>query len=126
MVASVTLSEDPNLTMSERKTCPNGRRECGFEEDDEFALAGNILGMIGNYTKGNEAYTCPTCLRNAMMALAALLHLEAAKMDETGCGQSLGELGFVDAFTEAARERMISVMDAFMDGNIVLGKRRLM
>ena len=112
--------------MSEQDTCPNGRRECDFAENHELALAGNILRMIGTYAKDNEAYACPKCLRNAIMALAALLHLEAAKMDETVCGRAASDPVFADAFAEAARERILSVMDGVVDADAFFGKRRLM
>ena len=99
--------------MSEEDTCPNGRPDCDFAEKHELALAGKILRMIESYTKDNETYPCPKCLRNSMMAIAALLHLEAAKMDENGSG-------------EEARERILSVMDAVVDLDNLLSRRRLM
>ena len=113
-------------TMSEQDTCPSGRQDCDFAENHELALAGKILRMIESYTRDNETYPCPGCLRNSIMAIAALLHLEAAKMDDNGCGHSSPEPGFVDTFTDAARERIVSVMDAVLDIDSILGKRRLM
>jgi len=112
--------------MNEQETCPNGRQDCDFAENHELALAGKILRMIESYTKDNETYPCPGCLRNSIMAIAALLHLEAAKMDDNGCGSRSPEPGFVDTFREAARERIVSVMDAIVDLDSMLGKRRLM
>ncbi len=112
--------------MCEESTCPNGRRDCDFAEQHELALAGKILRMIEGYTKANETYPCPKCLRNSMMAIAALLHIEAAKLDEDGSERRSPELGFVEGFAEAARERIVSVMDAVVDLDTVLGKRRLM
>lgn len=113
--------------MSELESCPNGRSECDFEEQHELALAGKILRMIESYTHENETYPCPKCLRNSMMAIAALLHLEAAKIDEKHPEpRSTHHHGFVDTFAEAARERMHSVMDAVIDFDALLGKRRLM
>ncbi len=112
--------------MSDEETCPNGRMDCDFAEQHELALAGRILRMIENYTKDNETYPCPRCLRNSMIAIAALLHIEAAKMGDDGCEDIEPELGFVDSFTDAARERILSVMDAVIDIESLLGKRRLM
>jgi len=112
--------------MSEQDNCPNGRSECDFEERHELALAGRILRMIEGYTKDNATYPCPRCLRNSMMAIAALLHLEAEKMEQHGVCEGLPEPGFVEGFAEAARERIISVMDAVSDFDDVLRKRRLM
>jgi len=112
--------------MNEQETCPNGRQDCDFAENHELALAGKILRMIESYTKDNETYPCPGCLRNSIMAIAALLHLEAAKMDNNRCGKRSTEPGFVDTFTDAARERILSVMDAVVDVDSLLSKRRLM
>ncbi|HWJ19759.1 MAG TPA: hypothetical protein VNR65_13630 [Geobacterales bacterium] len=82
--------------------------------------------MIENYTQDNRTYPCPKCLRNSIMAIAALLHLEAAKTDEKGSGQNRPEGTAPEAFAEAARERMLSVMDAVVDLDTAPGKRRLM
>ncbi len=112
--------------MSEEDTCPNGSQECEFAENHELALAGKILRMIEGYTKENETYPCPKCLRNSMMAIAALLHIEAAKMDGEVCVQVSPDHGFVEGFAETARERIMSVMDAVMDFDALVGKRRLM
>jgi hypothetical protein len=65
-------------------------------------------------------------LRNSIIAIAALLHLEAAKMDENDCGQLSCDTGFVDTFAEAARERILTIMDAVVDLDSMLGRRRLM
>ena len=59
--------------MSEEDTCPSGRQDCDFAEKHELALAGKILRMIEGYTKDNETYPCPKCLRNSIMAIAALV-----------------------------------------------------
>jgi hypothetical protein len=61
------------------------------------------------------------------MAIAALLHLEASKIDEKLAEErATHHTGFVDTFADAARERMLSVMDAVVDFDALLGKRRLM
>jgi hypothetical protein len=112
--------------MSEEDICPSGHPDCDFGEKHELALAGRILRMIESYTKDNDTYPCPKCLRNSMMAIAALLHLEAEKMDESGSGRSSPDPGFVETFADSARERILSVMDAVVDIDTLLGKRRLM
>lgn len=112
--------------MSEEDTCPNGRPDCDFAEKHELALAGKILRMIESYAKDNETYPCPKCLRNSMIAIAALLHLEAERMDENDSEHTSPDLGFVDTFAEAARERILSVMAAAIHIDSLLGKRRLM
>jgi hypothetical protein len=113
--------------MRNQLSCPNGQHECDFEERHELALAGKILRMIEGYTKDHSTYPCPKCLRNSIMAIAALLHLEASKAAEQPCEEKRpGEAGFVDSFAEAARERILSVMDAVEDLDTMLGKRTLM
>lgn len=112
--------------MSEEDTCPNGRPDCDFAEKHELALAGKILRMIESYAKDNETYPCPKCLRNSMIAIAALLHLEAERMDENDSEHTSPDLCFVDTFAEAARERILSVMEAAIHIDSLLGKRRLM
>lgn len=113
--------------MSKEESCPNGRPECDFPEKHELALAGRLLRMIENYTKEQGTYPCPQCLRNSMMAIAALLHLEAAKEEaEYFARHKPGEPGFVDGFAEAARERLLYVMDATAEFEGGFAKRRLM
>jgi hypothetical protein len=114
--------------MSNEECCPNGRLECDFPEKHELALAGRLLRMIENYTREHGTYPCPKCLRNSMMAIAALLHLEASKIEEGECAArpQRGEPGFVDGFAEAARERLLDIMDAMADIEAPLAKRRLM
>ena len=108
--------------MSKQDNCPNGNTDCDFAEKHELALAGGILRMIEAYTKDNDTYPCPLCLRNSMMSIAALLHIEAVKLEE----KSAAEPSFAEAFASAARERIVSIMDAVVDLDALLGKRRLM
>jgi hypothetical protein len=114
--------------MNNEESCPNGRSDCDFPEKHELALAGRLLRMIENYTREQGTYPCPKCLRNSMMAIAALLHLEAAKIEEEERIARLqpGEPGFVEGFAEAARERLLYIMDAMVDVDGAFVKRRLM
>jgi len=112
--------------MSEEDTCPNGRPDCDFAEKHELALAGKILRMIEGYTNDHETYPCPKCLRNSMIAIAALLHLEAEKMGENDSEHASPDSVFVETFADAARERILSVMEAVVHLDSFLGKRRLM
>ncbi len=69
--------------------------------------------MIETYTRVNRTNPCPDCLRNLIMAIAALLHLEAMKIDNKVSGQSWPKgASLAEAFAEAARERMLCVMNA--------------
>ncbi len=113
--------------MREQDSCPNDRPDCDFAEEHELALARRTLKMIENYTQEHGTFPCPKCLRNSIMAIAALLHIEAAKIDEKEARQKrAGGTSFAEAFAEAARERMLSVMDAVVDLDTALGRRQLM
>jgi len=114
--------------MSEDKTCPNGHEDCDFPERHELALAGRILRVIEKYSEDNRTYPCPGCLRNSIMAIAALLHLEAAKADEEEPAQTSYAVsaGFVETFAETARERMLSIMESVAGLGGMSGKGRLM
>ena len=114
--------------MCEDKACPNGHEDCDFPEKHELALAGKILRMIEKYSEENRTYPCPGCLRNSIMAIAALLHLEAAKADEEESAQISQAMpaGFVETFAEAARERMLSIMESVAGLGGMPGKGRLM
>jgi hypothetical protein len=129
IISSGKLRRQNSIDMNNDECCPNGRSECDFPENHELALAGSLLRMIENYTKEHRTYPCPKCLRNSMMAIAALLHLEALKIEdtETPCERMKpGESGFVEGFAQAARERLLYVMDAMIDLDGGLAKRRLM
>lgn len=112
--------------MSDQDNCPNGNPDCDFAEKHELALAGGILRVIENYTKENETYPCPKCLRNSIMAIAALLHIEAEKMDGNEPRDGSPDQGLAEAFAEAARDRILSVMNALVDLDDLLCHRRLM
>jgi hypothetical protein len=72
--------------------------------------------MIETYTQANRTYPCPKCLRNMIMAIAALLHLETIKIDKKASGQNWPKgASFTETFAEAAKERMLLVMAAVAD-----------
>jgi hypothetical protein len=113
--------------MSERNICPNGSTGCDFAENHEIALAGKVLRMIESYSRDHHTYPCPECLRNSIMAIAALLHIEAAKIGgENGKQDCTQGAHFVESFAETARERMASIMEASADFDGILEKRTLM
>lgn len=49
---------------------------CGDPE-----LVDRIMGLIRSYCKKNEVIPCPIELRDTLLAVAALAHLEAARME---------------------------------------------
>lgn len=113
-------------TMSEQDDCPHGSTDCDFAEAHELALARRLAQMIEDYTQVNRTYPCPKCLRDLIMAIAALLHLEAIKIDKKAARQNWPEgTSFTEAFAEAARERMLSVMAAVVDLDSALDRSRL-
>ncbi len=115
------------MAMIEQANCPHNRPNCDFAEEHELALVRRLVHVIENYTKEHRTYPCARCLRNSIMAIAALLHLEAAKIDEKRSGQKRsGSASFAEAFAEAARERMLSIMDAVVDLDSALARRPLM
>ena len=66
-------------------------------------LVNEIMHLIGRYCEAIQVVPCPEELRDIMLAVAALSHLEAAKLDCTPI-----ELAGED-FAEAARENFRDV-----------------
>lgn len=113
--------------MSEQDNCPHGSPHCDFAEVHELALVRRLLQMIESYAQDNRTNPCPKCLRNLIMVIAALLHLEAARIDKAASGQNRpGGNTFAEAFVEAARERILSAMNAVADLDSALDRGRLM
>jgi hypothetical protein len=100
--------------MSEQDRCPNGSSDCEFDLAHELTLSGKIMGMIGRYNQEEHINPCPVCLRDTMLAVAALLHLESirlhgAKPEKPRAG---GKRRLDVTFAKAARERLQAVMEA--------------
>jgi hypothetical protein len=99
--------------MTEHHSCPNGNPNCGFDATEELALVAEIMAVIERHNKKKGDTPCPLCLRDTMLAVAALLHLEAAR---TGLAGSVklraGSKSHKDAFARAARERLKAVVEA--------------
>src|SRR5262245_50884036 len=99
--------------MSELDRCQNGSQDCEFDNKYELALVGEVMRLIGDYGKTEDIGSCPLCLRDDMLTMAALLHLEAARIgqaDSGGPAASVKLLG--DALAEAVREKLESVAEA--------------
>jgi hypothetical protein len=98
--------------MRNQTPCENGSPNCDFDDKHELALVGEVLGTIERYSKKNELSACPSCLRDSMLSLAALLHIEAAKIEtgSTGRLRSVKRLG--DTFAKTARSRLETVRNA--------------
>ena len=61
-------------------------------------LVNEIMSLIGRYCESNGVVPCPVELRDTMLAVAALAHLEAGKMECTATAMS------AEDFADAARE----------------------
>jgi hypothetical protein len=93
--------------------CPHNNPECSFDKDDEQALVGEIMHSIERRNRMRKRTPCPLCLRDTMLAVAALLHLEAARTGMTGGRKPRpGSKRYRDAFARAARTRLEEVTQA--------------
>jgi hypothetical protein len=98
--------------MSDQNPCANGSPDCDFDDKHELLLVGEVMRIIGRYSKNKEISPCPSCLRDTMLSVAALLHLEAAKAEAVKAqkprfGKRLG-----DTFANAARRHLETVRQA--------------
>jgi len=102
--------------MTDGESCPGGGEDCDYSETHELTLVEKIMRTIEQYNKDERADPCPVCLRDAMLAVAALLHLKAAQME--GASPHLASTGPLEAeFAEAARERLRAVTET-VAGNL--------
>jgi hypothetical protein len=105
--------------MSEQDHCPIGSRDCSFGGGYDVTLTAKIMRMIERHNKQEGISPCPHCLRDTMLAVAALLQLEAARVDGAKRGKpAVRGKSFDDAFAEAARKQLLSVTQV-VGGNVV-------
>jgi hypothetical protein len=92
--------------------------------EPDTALTEKILQLIGIHHQALETAPAPASLRDTLLAVAALLHLEAAKSG-TGPGHTKTKVKHLEkAFASAARERLRAAIQA--SGHIVVaGNARL-
>jgi hypothetical protein len=99
--------------MSDNGSCPNGSPDCEFDLTHELALTEKVMRTIKRYQEDEDINPCPACLRNTMLTVAALLHLEAAKLDAEKSGKPrVGGKRLEEGFAKAARERLKAVIEA--------------
>jgi hypothetical protein len=99
--------------MSEEDRCRNGNPDCEFDDKHEQALARKLMRVIASYSKKEGIDICPLCLRDTMLAVAALLHLEAARIDSESRNRPpprAKKLG--DTLAKAARNALQDVSSA--------------
>src|SRR6478752_4305532 len=101
------MEENPELYLSRRVTFALGfilgRVMC---KDYQVVVAGSdpdlvnqIMGLIGRYCEANGMAPWPIELRDALLAAAALSHVEAGKLD--GAAVARGAEDFADAARES-------------------------
>jgi hypothetical protein len=100
------------IGMSDQMPCENGCPNCDFEDKHELSLVGEVLRTIERYSKKQGIRSCPSCLRDTMLSVAALLHLEAAKIGTAKTGKLFSGKRLGDTFAKAARSRLETVRHA--------------
>ena len=101
------------VLLSDECNCPNDGNNCDFTTAHELALTKEIMGGIGRYRQDEHIDPCPLCLRDTMLAVAALLHLEAVTVARAKSRKTaVGGKRIIEEFTEAASERLEAVIGA--------------
>ena len=84
---------------------------CDCDAQDDPVLVAKILGVIEQHHQDKHITACPTCLRNTMLSVAALAHLESVmQLFVSGGRSSLGQR-LTKMFAEVAHDRMELVAD---------------
>ncbi len=95
--------------MIQEERCPNGAPKCDYREAHELTLVGTIMHAIEHHNKTEDAECCPACLRDALLAVAALLHVEAVRLNSANGG----ETHTLEAdFANAACQRLADISEA--------------
>ena len=98
--------------MSEWNSCPSCDDDCNFSGFDELALTHKVMELIARFSRDQRIDPCPLFLRDTMLAVSALLHLEGEKIAATGVGMRVNFSQANRTFTQAARERFNAVLEA--------------
>ncbi len=78
----------------------------------EVALTEKIMRMIGGYTQDEHIAPCPLCLRDTMLNVAALLHVETARLYAATPEKPLADATRVmKEFTRVARDRLEAIIE---------------
>jgi hypothetical protein len=98
--------------MSEKDRCPNGNPDCECDLAHELALTEKIMRMIGGYSQDEHIAPCPFCLRDTMLNVAALLHVEAARLYAERPKKPLADAKRVmKDFSRAASHRLEAIIE---------------
>jgi hypothetical protein len=74
--------------MTEENCCSNGSSGCNFESN--ATLVEIVMQMVGSHNR-DQHLSCPICLRDSTLVVAALLHVEAARIETPPPGNSADE-----------------------------------
>ncbi len=87
--------------------------DCDYSEVHELPLVQKIMRTMEQYNREQQAEPCPACLRDAMLAVAALLHLRASAAAMPAYG---GDGALEQEFIGKARERLRAVTETVAGG----------
>jgi hypothetical protein len=94
--------------MIEEESCPGGAENCKYREKHELMLVEEIMRAIEQYNKSKQTEPCPACLRDTMLAVAALLHVQSGRTSVRADQAKRAEA----EFGEAALGRLRDVIEA--------------
>jgi hypothetical protein len=96
--------------MSKEDRNRNGYPDGNFNNQCELALVEEIMRTIDQYNKDKQADLYPVALRDTMLAVASLLHLEAARIGQDGADTPpTSAKALSNALAKAAREALRNV-----------------
>ena len=111
--------------MREQKTYSNDSlHPCDCDAQDDPVLVAKIMGVIEQHHKEKHITACPTCLRNTMLSVAALAHLESAMQLFVSAGRSSSGQRLTEMFAEVAHERMEAMVDVAVPRGVRGSARR--
>ena len=111
--------------MREQKTYSNDDLlPCDSDAQDDPVLVAKIMGVIEQHHKEKHITACPTCLRNTMLSVAALAHLESAMQLFVSGGRSSSGQRLTEMFAEVAHERMEAMVDVAVPRGVRGSARR--
>jgi hypothetical protein len=100
--------------MTDRNRCSNGSLGCDF--DSGITRVEELMQVVGSHY-GDERLACPMCLRDSMLVVAALLHVEASRITALGLGTIANVADVLaDTFASAACGKLRAVIGIGVPG----------
>ena len=100
--------------MTESNRCSNGSLGCNFESS--ITLVEEVMQVLGRHN-GDKRCACPMCLCASMLAVAALLHVEASRITRLGLGTIANVADVLaDTFASAACGKLRAVIGIDIPG----------